>query len=64
MMTPDEMTEYLRAMRKEGLLSAELTVPGRFTLRAVFGPDLDSPPGDPIDKEPEPGAWKWKGEQP
>jgi hypothetical protein len=62
-MTPAEMTTYLEAMRRAGCLSAEVVLPGGAAIRAVFGPDMGEAPGDPIDKDPEPGAWKWKGDQ-
>jgi hypothetical protein len=60
LMSPSDVRDYLKALRDGGCMSAELVLPGGAAIRAVFAPD--APPGDAITKEPEPGAWKWKGD--
>lgn len=61
-MTPADVSAYLKALREGSCMSAELVLPGGAAIRAVFEP-TPPPGGKPLGEDPEPGAWKWKGEE-
>lgn len=61
-MTPEQLATYLTVLRDGGCMSAELVLPNGATVRAVFAPQFETP-GKAIDKDLEPGAWKWKGDE-
>lgn len=54
-MTPDLLDQLLTALRKNGVVSAEVPLQ-HGALRVVFAPEVGAalPPGDPI----TPGGWK------